>query len=88
LGIEEQHVFEEATVQFRRGDTVLLYTDGIIEARGARREMFGEGRIERELCESSGGPVDLIRRLRRSVGSHQRGYSQGDDQSMVAIRFV
>ncbi len=41
----EEHL-EEAIIPFRKGDTLLLYTDGLNEARNERGEEFGEDRIE------------------------------------------
>ncbi len=41
----EEHL-EEAIIPFKKGDTLLLYTDGLNEARNERGEEFGEDRIE------------------------------------------
>jgi serine phosphatase RsbU (regulator of sigma subunit) len=41
----EEHL-EEVKIPFRKGDTLLLYTDGLNEARNAHGEEFGEDRIE------------------------------------------
>jgi len=41
----EEHL-EEAVIPFRKGDTLLLYTDGLNEARNEQGEEFGEDRIE------------------------------------------
>ena len=40
LGIGPDHQFREASIGFA-GDTLLLYTDGIDEARSPSNEMFG-----------------------------------------------
>ena len=85
LGIDEDETFKEAAVQFGRGDTVLLYTDGITEARGtAADDFFGEGRLARVLCDAPDGAAELIDRLRRAVLSHEGGQAPVDDQTLVA----
>ena len=45
LGIAPDVVFSSNTVQLERGDTVVLYTDGVTEAMNTRGEQFGVNRI-------------------------------------------
>jgi sigma-B regulation protein RsbU (phosphoserine phosphatase) len=63
LGIVEDIEVETLDQSFtlERGDLMLLYTDGLIEARGADHEEFGLERVERILRASAGAPVDDIR---------------------------
>jgi phosphoserine phosphatase RsbU/P len=85
LGIDDTETFNEATVQLERGDTVLLYTDGITEARDAHDEMFEEKRLRRIVRDAcGGGPVHLLERLRAAVEKHQNGPAAHDDQTLVA----
>ena len=88
LGIDVAETFEEADVRLDRGDTVLLYTDGITEARGAAEEEFGPERLKRLLRDAADRPADLIDRLRRAVLSHEEGRSAVDDQTLVAVRIL
>ncbi|HEV8119635.1 MAG TPA: PP2C family protein-serine/threonine phosphatase, partial [Candidatus Polarisedimenticolia bacterium] len=41
LGILDRIAFGSGTLQLREGDTMLLYTDGVTEARNARGRFFG-----------------------------------------------
>ncbi|MFH0931319.1 MAG: GAF domain-containing SpoIIE family protein phosphatase, partial [Candidatus Zixiibacteriota bacterium] len=45
LGISDNSVYEEDTVQLKSGDLILLYTDGITEATNEKEEMFEEERL-------------------------------------------
>jgi sigma-B regulation protein RsbU (phosphoserine phosphatase) len=45
LGVFSDGVYEEASVPIRPGDRVILFTDGITEARNAADEEFGEERL-------------------------------------------
>jgi serine phosphatase RsbU (regulator of sigma subunit) len=47
LGIREDGQFEQRTVQLSRGDTIVLYTDGLVEAQDATRVNFGADGVER-----------------------------------------
>lgn len=69
------------------GDAVLLYTDGVIEARTPAGELFGLERLtdlaEREAA--SGEPAEeLIRRLVRAVLDHQAGDLRDDATLLLA----
>jgi sigma-B regulation protein RsbU (phosphoserine phosphatase) len=88
LGIDDTECFSEATVQLERGDTLLLYTDGITEARRAQEDLFGLERLERIVRESYDGPADLIDRLRAAVRAHQQWKPASDDQTLVAARVL
>jgi phosphoserine phosphatase RsbU/P len=88
LGIDPDESFKTATVQLRPGDSLLLYTDGITESRGADHAMFELERLESEFQDRSDRPEELIAHLLRLVTAHQRGQKPVDDQTMVAMRVV
>jgi sigma-B regulation protein RsbU (phosphoserine phosphatase) len=46
LGIFETSRYSESVLEFRRGDVLVLYTDGVVEARDQRDEEFGLRRLE------------------------------------------
>jgi sigma-B regulation protein RsbU (phosphoserine phosphatase) len=88
LGIDASETFKEATVQLQSGDTVLLYTDGITEARGTQRELFAQYRLARALQDGGDRPAELVERLREAVRAHEQGQTAADDQTLVAARAV
>jgi sigma-B regulation protein RsbU (phosphoserine phosphatase) len=55
LGIDESEAFKQAMVFLQPGDTLLLYTDGITEARNMAGDQFGSARLTRLL----GNQADL-----------------------------
>lgn len=46
LGAFDDSRYSESVVEFRAGDVLVLYTDGVVEARDARDELFGLERLE------------------------------------------
>jgi sigma-B regulation protein RsbU (phosphoserine phosphatase) len=81
----------EVTVQameLQPGDTLVFYTDGVIEAFNASGEMFGEDRLLAHLGKQTGttakGAVDS---MLSAVRQHAGGHSQSDDITVLAVRF-
>ncbi|MFE2916533.1 PP2C family protein-serine/threonine phosphatase [Kitasatospora indigofera] len=68
---------------FREGDLVLLYTDGVIEARNSSGNFYPL--TERLGFGPSDDPRALLRSLCQDLLAHAGG-SLGDDAAMVAIR--
>jgi serine phosphatase RsbU (regulator of sigma subunit) len=72
------------------GDRLLLYTDGITEARSPDGEFFGEQRLaDFVLSASAAGDraPETVRRLMRSVLTHQADQLQ-DDASIVVLEWL
>ncbi len=84
LGIDELETFQEASVQLERGDTLLLYTDGITEAQGTAEDLFGIDRLTRAFRDGGDRPAELIDSLRDAVQAHEHGQAARDDQTLVA----
>lgn len=51
LGLLPDMSYEEAETTLAPGDSILLYSDGLVEAHNAQREMFGFPRLRRLLAE-------------------------------------
>jgi sigma-B regulation protein RsbU (phosphoserine phosphatase) len=85
VGIDADQTFREANIDLRPGDVLLLYTDGIEEARDPNGVMFGIDGIEAALHCCSNTPEQLVSTIRRKVTAHENGRPATDDQTLVAI---
>jgi len=75
-------------VQLEPGDAVLLYTDGIVEARQADGEGFGLGRLEEFLGHAFAAqlsPAETVRRLSNAVLDHHGGTLQDDASTLLVV---
>jgi serine phosphatase RsbU (regulator of sigma subunit) len=62
LGFDSGSMYPEAVVDFHSNDRLLLYTDGIIEARNGNGEDFGYDRLESYLHKEISGHPECVRR--------------------------
>ncbi|MGW7434294.1 PP2C family protein-serine/threonine phosphatase [Streptomyces sp. NPDC054861] len=87
LGLTEfagRAVLTPEVFPFEAGDVVLLYTDGVIEARDAFGTFYPLA--ERLGTFAEADPRALLRRLREDLLAHTPHGRLGDDAAMVAIR--
>ena len=83
-GIREAR-FGEAEVLLGPGDTCLLYSDGVVEARGPG-DFFGEERLAAVLPRCAGAPAAVLcEHLEQTVVSWLDGHDH-DDVAMLAIQ--
>jgi sigma-B regulation protein RsbU (phosphoserine phosphatase) len=88
LGAFEAWHCGEDEVTLARGDTLLLYSDGVTEAANAAGEEFGEDRLARTLRETSAGtPEQVTREVVRAVSAFSEA-ALADDLTVVAIRGI
>lgn len=93
LGITTEIGYETATATLSPGDTLVLYTDGIVEAFAARdesgeREMFGKQRLIETLRSCTGEPDCVIGSIHQRLFEHTGLRTREDDQTVVVIRMT
>jgi serine phosphatase RsbU (regulator of sigma subunit)/low affinity Fe/Cu permease len=90
LGAVDSFISEEednlVTFDFKKGDKLLLYTDGIIEAMNEGRNEYGFARLEDFLYKNiSNSPSDLLDGLIKDVNKFSDGAEQIDDISILVL---
>ncbi len=86
IGLLSDQNYESEKASLAKGDTVLLYTDGLLEAGGINgSEEFGLDRI-RACLAADGDPRDVIERLTTVLAGHIDGGEPEDDVTLVCIR--
>ena len=68
------------------GDAIVLYTDGVVEARDATGEQFGQERLESLLKSCAGRTADGIARRIELAAMDFQGETASDDVAIVVAR--
>jgi len=88
LGMFPNVTFEEQMLPFRGGDTLVMFTDGVTEARSARNEEFGEDRLMASLTEdASAAPIVVLNRVFAAVREFCQHTEPSDDITVTVTRF-
>ena len=60
--------FDEAEVRLAKGDTVLFYTDGLVEAMNASGDMFGFERLEQFMAAGYNmRAAEIVEQLKQKI---------------------
>ncbi|MBO0722652.1 MAG: serine/threonine-protein phosphatase, partial [Blastocatellia bacterium] len=85
LGLNPDFNYEVDEVELEPGDRLVLYTDGLTEARDLADEEFGEERLSAILHYSRElGSHDIQRRIVKAVDFFSRGET-GDDATLIVL---
>jgi sigma-B regulation protein RsbU (phosphoserine phosphatase) len=72
----------------KKGDVVVLYTDGVVEAVGGG-EMYGEERLGRKIMEcASSSSKEICQVLLNDVLQYSAASEDGDDKTIVVIKWT
>lgn len=85
LGLMPGMSYEEKEIMLSHGESVLFYSDGLVEAHNANREMFGFPRLM-ELLEKHAGDTSVIDYLLGELAAFTGpSWEQEDDVTLVTL---
>jgi PAS domain S-box-containing protein len=86
LGVFPEAELKDTSLRLMPGEALVLYTDGVTEARSPDGDFFGEGRLRRLLGSCAGcDAVTFARRIKSVVLDFQEGYPR-DDLAVLVLR--
>jgi len=86
LGVFPEAELGDTSLRLMPGETLVLYTDGVTEARSPDGDFFGEGRLRHLLSSCAGfGSGTFARRIKDAVLDFQEG-SPRDDLAVLVLR--
>jgi len=87
LGVIEGSEVKQRTVQLVRGESLLLFTDGVTEAFAPDGALFGEtGLMEIIHSTQPGSAEALVRAVEEHLYAFMQGLPLADDLTMLAVR--
>jgi sigma-B regulation protein RsbU (phosphoserine phosphatase) len=92
LGFLQDQSYEQQTTTLNPGDILVMYTDGITEARNPEEEaveekLFGEERLIQVVKESASlSAREIQAAILQSVSAYTKNTPQEDDITLVVIK--
>jgi phosphoserine phosphatase RsbU/P len=87
LGLFDEADYDEFKFRMKPGDMFVFFSDGILDARNRKGELFGRGRVEKIVSECAGKSANcVVDSLFKAAAEHSAGVETFDDQTVVAIR--
>src|SRR3984957_8170975 len=87
LGLFDEADYDEFKFRMKPGDMFVFFSDGILDARNRRGELFGRGRVEQLVAECAGKSAEcVVNSLFKAAAEHSAGVESFDDQTVVAIK--
>jgi sigma-B regulation protein RsbU (phosphoserine phosphatase) len=87
LGLFDEADYDEFQFRTKPGDMFVFFSDGMLDARNRKGDLFGRGRVEKIVAQCSGGSAaSVVDALFKAVAEHSAGVETFDDQTVVAIR--
>jgi sigma-B regulation protein RsbU (phosphoserine phosphatase) len=77
--------YEEEEVEYRTGDRILLYTDGVTEVTNQDGDEFGEGRLLELLIEYRHQPAEQLQQTIMSAVAEYSSGSFSDDATIMVV---
>jgi serine phosphatase RsbU (regulator of sigma subunit) len=87
LGIAPRETFTVRAAQLERGETLLLYSDGVTDAQNANREFWDEAALLTAIrAFGAESPTVLLEKIVARVNAHVNNAPRFDDMTLVALK--
>ncbi|MGA8264534.1 MAG: SpoIIE family protein phosphatase, partial [Ignavibacteriaceae bacterium] len=88
FGARFSETLEEIEIKLQENDSIVLYTDGITEAKNIKMEDFGDRLFEETLLQAINDPPDVIaNKVIAQVTDFTKDNSQHDDITLVILKW-
>lgn len=88
LGIRDPTEFTPDRVELAHGDTLVLFSDGVMDAKNPDGEAFTVSRLEDVIRGRRVSAGDLVNRIIEALMGHCKGEKQFDDVTVLVLRWL
>lgn len=86
VGMLPQAQYETLEFDFRSGDRLLIYSDGVVETENSRGTLYSESRLLDLIASNAAGPTsNLLTALQASLREWRGGSELTDDVSVLVV---
>lgn len=85
LGVLPDPEYASETFDLEPGDSVLLFTDGLVEAMDPAQRMYGMERLTRVMSRGPSDAISVLDRVVRDLQRHVAEAAQFDDTTIVCL---
>jgi sigma-B regulation protein RsbU (phosphoserine phosphatase) len=85
VGLYKELEWDEVTITLGDGDTLVLYTDGVSEARRRHDEYYGDDRLSAALTGAPREASELLAHLEADLNDFTEGALQEDDVTFLVL---
>lgn len=88
LGLYREKGYHESRYQMEKGDSLILYTDGVTELLDEHKIQYGQERFKENLVSLKGlQPREMITRIEKSLQQFLGDSAQNDDICILVLRY-
>jgi sigma-B regulation protein RsbU (phosphoserine phosphatase) len=88
LGMLPHSQYTEEIVDLKPSDTLMFYSDGIVEARDKTGKQFEEDRLLKVVSNAGPGAKNMLSYVLASVEEFSHGADQADDMTLVTASWT
>lgn len=85
IGVVEDYEFESVSRKLEKGETVVIFTDGVSEAMNPAGELYGLDTLRNIITKNSPHALELGPAIRADVKRHANGRPQNDDITLMVF---
>jgi Serine phosphatase RsbU, regulator of sigma subunit len=87
IGVERSSVYAEIKLTVRKGDIIILYTDGLIEALNQEGKQYGIETLSQVISENNSMTAkDIASEVKHNIQAFVGSASLHDDQTLVVMK--
>lgn len=87
LGVRKDGYYQRRTVPLKKGDTIIFYSDGIIEQTNNHMELFGFTRLEETIKSHKGSSVkELFQNILLTLDEFSKNTPRVDDVTLIVVK--